>query len=114
MSGNRTLLANLCPFSWCGEVTGFAKDFAEAVGKSIEATTGGSVWQGATKQLEHVLSCVQRIEHRVESGALWCGRHRRLRNAMAGFGAGKLEFPLEIGQDHIEILHGHLGRGVPE
>ena len=37
-----------------------------------------------------------------------------LRNQMAGFGAREFEFALEIGQHHIEILHGHFGRGVPE
>src|SRR5215471_6664484 len=37
LTGNRTLPANLCPFSGRPELACFAEDFAEAVGESIEA-----------------------------------------------------------------------------
>jgi len=61
-----------------------------------------------------MLSSAQRIEHSVETGTKWGGWRFRLRNQMARFGARQLEFPLEIRQDHIEILHGHLGGEVTE
>src|SRR5207253_8203336 len=88
------------------ELSRFAENFAESVGESIEATARDSVWKGATKHLEHMLSSAQRIEHSVETGTKWGGWRFRLRNQMARFGARQLEFPLEIRQDHIEILHG--------
>jgi hypothetical protein len=59
-------------------------------------------------------SSKQRIEHSAEARSKWGRRHPRLRNKMARFCASQLEFPLEISQGHIEILHGHLGRGVTE
>jgi len=74
-SGLSTLLANVCPFSGCGEFARFMKDFAESVGKSIEATAKGSVWHGATKHFERVLSSAQRIEHSDEAGTQFTSIH---------------------------------------
>ena len=33
---------------------------------------------------------------------------------MAGFGAGRAKFALQISQGDIEVQHGHLGRSVAE
>jgi hypothetical protein len=33
---------------------------------------------------------------------------------MFGFGASHLEFALNVGEGHIEIVHGHLGIDVAE
>ena len=49
-------ILRVTPFLGCGEFARFVKDFAESVGESIEATARGSVWQGATKLFERVLS----------------------------------------------------------
>jgi hypothetical protein len=62
-SGYPTLPANVCPFSGCGELSGFVEDFAETAGESAETTAGSFVRQGGTKHLEHMLSSAQGIEH---------------------------------------------------
>ena len=43
VTGNPTLPANLCPFSWRREVTCFDEDFGEAVGEAVEANASSVV-----------------------------------------------------------------------
>src|SRR5438552_15022692 len=103
------LAANLCPLSVCPKVAGFAEDFSKPVGEAVEATAGSAVWQRPAKHLEHMLSGEQRIDQSIEasSGSERCPR---LRSKMPRFGTSQLEFPLQIGQGHVEIAHRHLGR----
>ena len=37
-----------------------------------------------------------------------------MRGQMPGFGSSQLKLPLQIGQGHIDIAHGHARAGVAE
>ena len=54
------------------------------------------------------------MDDSIEASSKACGRHLWLGNKMSGLRTGPLEFPLEIGQRHIDVAHGHLGRSVAE
>src|SRR5207247_1401413 len=113
VNASSALAANVCPFSGRRELAHFGNDLVEPVGEAVEATAGRAVWQRPAKHLEHMLSGEQRIDQPIEasSGSERCPR---LRSKMPRFGTSQLEFPLQIGQGHVEIAHRHLGRSVTE
>ena len=59
-----------------------------------------------------MLSSDEGVDDSIETGSnrgylgLW--------DEVSGFGAGELEFSLEIRQCHVEIAHGHFGIGMAE
>src|ERR1700758_2940112 len=89
----------------------FAEDLGEAVCEPIEAGALMAVLQGTTDDLHVMLSGKQEVDEAIEAGP---GRDLRLRlwNQMPGLGASQLKLPLEIGQGHIHIVHGHVRAGV--
>jgi hypothetical protein len=97
------LTGHLCPFSGCRELARFAQDFGKAVGEAVEATARRSICQRTAEHLEHMLSSEQRIDHPAESSSQGGERCLRLRSEMPRFGTSQLEFPLQIGQCHVEI-----------
>ena len=56
----------------------------------------------------------QGVDDAVEAGAKRGARGLGLGNQMPGLGACQVELAAEIGEGHVDIAHGHVGRGVAE
>jgi hypothetical protein len=92
----------------------FAEDLREAVCESIEGRALFAVLQGAADDLHVMLSGKQGVDEAIEAKQQRSGRGLRLWSQMPGIGASQLKLPLEIGQGHIHIAHGHVRAGVAE